>query len=236
MAHHPMAALFGVERLAKWSGLKDLWQIYRDIPTASQDFARYMLSGLGINWTITYGNIASIPESGSLLVVANHPTGGVEGLIAETMLNERRSDLLVFGNHMTNHIPELSQRLISVGSAGDARRAMVTAIRHLQAGGAILMFPAGTVAHWQRKRGFSEAPWHSSAERLALLTHTRVQPLQFKAKTTWRWQVLSAISRSARTALLPHELLAQRGQTVQVHIGPTLTDPVEIKAYFHNYY
>lgn len=234
IAQHPVAAVLGKDRVARWSGLHSLWQIYRGVPADTSDFAASLLSGLEITWEITGGKSADIPARGPLVVVANHPTGGAEGLIAMSLLNRRRGDMRVFSNRLLDHVPELALRQFNVGDAGDARRAMVAAVRHLQAGGAVLMFPAGTVAHWQRRRGYAEAPWHPSAARLALLTGAAVQPLAFRGRTTWRWKLLSAVSRHARTGLLPRELLAQRGQTIRVDIGTKMLLPAEIETYFRD--
>ena len=232
MAGHPVIQRLGPVRIARLAGLADLWRVYSQMADNGGDFDARLLEALGVGWRVTEGDAAQIPATGPLLVVGNHPTGGAEGLIAQALLGRRRDDWRVIGNQMVATLPEYAARQIGVGLQADPGRAMIAAVRHLRAGGSLLMFPAGTVAHWQAGRGYAEAPWHPSAARLARLCGAAVQPLQFHAATTLRWKLLSAISRPARTVLLPRELLAQRGRTVDVAIQPLLTDPAAIATYF----
>lgn len=234
ISQHPKASLLGVERIYRWSGLEELWQVYRDIPIDTKDFATSMLTGLNISWSVMTENIEAIPKDGPLLIVANHPSGGAEGLIAMSLLGNCRKDIRVLSNGLLRHIPELARHQFTVGDKNDTKRSMATAVRHLKIGGAVLMFPAGTVSHWQIKRGYAEAPWHPSAARLAKITNSKVQPLQFQASTTWLWRIFSAFSQAARIGLLARELLAQRGKTVSVQISEPLTDAIAINAYFQD--
>lgn len=224
--------VFGAERVARWAGLTALWDLYYRLEPNEKRFEARMLAALDIEWRVGKGNTAKIPKNGGLLIVANHPSGGAEGLIAQALVGAVRDDWRVIGNHNLARLPELASRQIGItGSQADSI-AMVIAARHLKQGGALLMFPAGTVAHWQLKRGYSEAPWHPSAARLARVSGATVQPLYFTTTTTLHWKIASAISRKARSFLLPRELLAQRGRTVMVDIDYSMRDPVVISSWF----
>lgn len=232
IARHPVARRIGPARLARAAGLRALWQAYATIPPGACDFDAALCRALGLCWRVTVGEPSGIPDRGGLLVVANHPSGGAEALVAHALLSARRGDWQVMGNRLLAALPELRRRQIRVARGAGDRAAMRAALRHLSTGGALLMFPAGTVAHWQRGRGYAEAPWHASAARLAMLSGAAVQPLCFDVSTTLRWRCLSAVSRSARTILLPRELLAQRRRRIDVSIRPTLSDRDAIAAYF----
>lgn len=232
IARHRLARLIGPDRVARAAGLHNLWQAYATIPPGTPDFDAALCRALDLGWRVTAGDPADIPGVGGLLVVANHPSGGAEALVAHALLSTRRDDWQVMGNRLLAALPELRRRQVKVARGAGDRAAIRSALRHLSAGGALVMFPAGTVAHCQRGRGYAEAPWHPSAARLAALSGPVVQPLQFGLATTLRWRALSAISRSARTVLLPRELLAQRGQRIDVAILPRLRDPGAIAAFF----
>lgn len=234
IGQNPFAALIGPQRVLRWSGLQALWKVYRDIPEDGSDFAASMLSNLDITINMATGSVGDIPDCGPLIIVANHPTGGAEGLVALSILCKRRNDLQLLGNRLLSYIPEIAYRQFSVGTDNDARRSMLAAARHLRNGGAVLVFPAGTVAHWQLGRGYAEAPWHPSIARLASITGAAVLPLYFSAKTSLRWRILSAVSKLARTALLPLELLAQQGRTIDVDVGKKLVSADEIAQYFRD--
>ena len=224
IAQHPVGRMVGPARVTRWAGLDPLWQAYASLDAGAVDFESRLLAALDIGWRIGEGTSATIPRQGGLLVVGNHPTGGAEGLIAQALIGAVRDDWRVLGNRTIALLPELANRQIGVNRRPANGIAMVEAARHLRQGGVLLMFPAGTVAHWQPGRGYAEAPWHPSAAGLARLSGATVQPLCFTACTTMRWKILSAISRTARTALLPRELLAQRGRTIIVDIAEPLLD------------
>ena len=228
IAQHPVGRMIGPARVMRWAGLDPLWQAYAGLPMGAADFEKRLLAALNIGWRIGEGTSATIPRQGGLLVVGNHPTGAAEGLIAQALIGSVRDDWRVLGNRTIAVLPELAHRQIGVSPGQAESIAMVAAARHLRQGGALLMFPAGTVAHWQPGRGYAEAPWHPSAMGLARLSGAAVQPLCFTARTTLRWKILSAISRKARTALLPKELLAQRGRTIMLDVPAPVFDRKEI--------
>lgn len=225
LAAHPLGALVGPERMARLIGLNSLWRAYSSLAPGVEDFDARLLKALDIHWQVRGGDIGSIPSDGPLLVVGNHPSGGAEGLVAHAILAARRDDWRVIGNRLLSVVPEISARQIGVFQGGGNPLVLVEAARHLRAGGALLMFPAGTVAHWRVGKGYGEAPWHPSATGLARITGAVVQPLHFTVRTTLRWKFLSAVSRVARTALLPRELGDLRGETVLVDISAPLSDP-----------
>ena len=232
IAQHPVGRLIGAARVARWAGLEPLWKAYAGLEPGTADFEERLLAALDIDWRIREGSSGTIPRQGGLLIVGNHPTGGAEGLIAQALIGGVRDDWMVLGNRAIALLPELARRQIGLERGQSDGIAMVTAARHLRQGGALLMFPAGTVAHWQPGRGYAEAPWHPSAAGLARLSGAAVQPLCFTARTTTRWKILSALSRTARTALLPRELLAQRGRTIIVDIPAPLLDGEIIQDWF----
>lgn len=228
--------LIGAERLIARSGLGallDLYRRYRNGPVRPIEPA--LLELLDIRWHLSQGTPDDIPASGPLLVLANHPTGAMEALILATLIDARRSDRRVLGNGHVAFVPELGARQIRidpVGRQGNAP-ALVLACRHLRAGGCLMTFPAGTVAHWQwRTRRIAEAPWHPSVARIAMLTGASVLSINFEARASLLWRLASPFSRLARTALLPRELLAQRGARVGVGVGRLLKGQDEIDALF----
>ena len=231
-ARHPVGRVFGPGRVLRLMGLQQLWNIYAGLPENDDDFSTRFLHALNIKYQIGSGATADIPATGGLLVVANHPTGGAEGLVAQSLIHQRRSDWAVLGNSLVGMVPELAGRQFGVVEGAAPEGTIFAAAQHLRDGKCLLVFPAGTVAHWQPRRGYAEAPWHPAIAGLAKLSRCRVLPLSFTATATWRWKLLSALSRRARTALLPHELLAQRGKLLDVSIHPTLEDRDVIKTWF----
>jgi hypothetical protein len=58
---------------------------------------------------VTYlGDLAKIPVQGPLVVVANHPFGAIEGIIAGSLLLNIRTDVRILGNYL--HLVEAGKR------------------------------------------------------------------------------------------------------------------------------
>jgi putative hemolysin len=88
----------------------------------------------------------SVPSSGPLLVTSNHP-GGIDCLALAAGLG--RSDLKIVASGMPflRSLPEVARHLILVSRVGAHARMGVLreSIRHLEQGGALLIFPRGRV-------------------------------------------------------------------------------------------
>ncbi|HMK08231.1 MAG TPA: 1-acyl-sn-glycerol-3-phosphate acyltransferase, partial [Anaerolineales bacterium] len=88
----------------------------------------------------------AVPSSGPLLVTSNHP-GGIDCLALAAGLG--RSDLKIVASGMPflRNLPEVARHLILVSRVGAHARmsALRESIRHLEEGGAVLIFPRGTV-------------------------------------------------------------------------------------------
>jgi hypothetical protein len=94
---------------------------------------------------IAIQGIEHIPRQGPLLVAANHP-GGYDGLAILANLGRDDAKVVISDVPLTRILPALAQHMIFVspGSHGRMSAARAT-IRHLQSGGAILVFPSGIV-------------------------------------------------------------------------------------------
>jgi hypothetical protein len=86
-----------------------------------------------------------VPRTGPLLIASNHP--GLADAVA-LFVAAARSDLRVLAleNPMLAALPNTSRALITIPETGPGRRGAVReAAAHLRAGGAVLIFPAGTI-------------------------------------------------------------------------------------------
>ncbi len=201
-------------------------------------FDAALLDALEIDWRITAGSPGAIPATGPLMVVGNHPTGGVEGLIMAAVVDARRSDRLALGNAAVGLLPEIGRHQIGIDNR--TKRGNLPALRraatHLAAGGVVTTFPAGTVAHLRWSRGrVQDAPWHRGIARLALGAGACVLPVHFEAQAGALWHCLAPFSRTARSLLLARALLHQRGRRIDLRIGTPLYDRDRIASLFARY-
>jgi putative hemolysin len=91
----------------------------------------------------------------------------------------------------------------------------------LRHGGALIVFPAGEVAHRRRRDGsYADSPWVSTVGRLVRSTSAQVLPVFIAGRNSRLFYTLGRIHGSLRTALLARELLKRRGLDVTVRLGP----------------
>ena len=121
---------------------------------------------MGITIQTPPEEIALIPATGPLVVVSNHPSGLVDGMVLAEMVTRVRSDFKILTRSLLTGIPEVEQFMIPVPFPHeDNARELGLKMRddtmtHLRAGGVIILFPAGKVA-------MSEGWWGPAAGGMA---------------------------------------------------------------------
>jgi hypothetical protein len=86
-----------------------------------------------------------VPKEGPLLVVSNHP-GTYDSIAISAALPRNDLKIIASGFPFLQRLPAASQHLIFVSDMAQERMTVVrTAIRHLQQGKSLLIFPSGRV-------------------------------------------------------------------------------------------
>jgi putative hemolysin len=205
--------------------LNAVYHRYQQIP-GPQDFFTKALQALSVEYTVAQSDREKIPRAGSLVIVANHPYGGVEGIILGHLLNSIRADVKILGNFLLDTVPDIRAHLVSVDPFG--RQASVRSnaavykqsIRHVAGGGALVVFPAGEVAHWHlRQRQVTDSPWSAHIGRLIRHTQARVLPVYFPGCNSLQFHLLGLLNPRLRTVLLPRELTNKQHRRFDLLIG-----------------
>src|SRR5262249_18492961 len=150
-----------------------------------------------------------IPISGPAIVTANHPFGILDAAILASLLTKIRPDVRFLANSILTVIPELRDLIIPVDlRGGSTARALPRAIKHLQNGGMLVVFPAGEVAH------FGETEWNPTVARLVSITKASVVPIHVSGANSAMFHIAGLVHPVLRTALLGRELLNKRGRRI----------------------
>lgn len=233
----PGAGARTAERLLALPALNALYDRIAARRNDQSSFAADALAEMGIELSVATEDLAQLPRTGPLVIVANHPFGGVDGLALFSLVQRIRPDVKLLANEMLACIPELRDTLLSVNPFGCAEeenvRPMRSAFRWVKGRGALCVFPAGEVSHldWT-SRTVADGPWNASAARIAQATDAAVLPVFFEGRNSALFQFAGLIHPRLRTALLPRELLKQKNSRVRVHIGSVI--PPERLAKFNN--
>lgn len=233
--------------IQKMSGLGVLCQWYDDWllhgvnpdrvkPADDADaFIDYTLGRLSVGADIVNMQaLEDLPRDGSLVIVANHPLGGLEGMLLTQILRRLRPDLKVLTNEMLKMFPEFEDVFIGVdvlnpNKQKENARGLRDVARHLSQGGALLVFPAGTVSHlYLPSCDLADVPWDTLVSRLARKYKAPILPMFVGARNTI-WFYLSAyIHPRLRTMLLPRAMIKRSGRNVPVHVG-ALIPPADLQ-------
>lgn len=157
-----------------------------------------------------------IPKEGALLVTANHPTGILDGAVLLCALLSRRSDVWVVANDLLGNIPVLGERVIPIEKIdlhdAGGYRALLRIRRAWKRNECVVVFPAGTVAHWQWKTmTVSDAPWTTGIQNFAASLNVAECRATITVGNPLWFHVCAAVSRKARLALLLRAFLSTGG-------------------------
>jgi putative hemolysin len=208
--------------------LHDLDQICENARRASGDatYFRRLLDALGLSYQCTAEDLARIPKTGPVVVVANHPFGLAEGPILGDLLLKARPDIRFMANSFLAAIPEIQPYLCAIDPFGgaDAKRANWKSLRAgiawLKQGGLLVVFPAGEVASLRLSAMKIQDPqWSTAIARLIRMTGASAVPLFFHGANSAGFQAAGLLHPRLRTAMLPHEFLNKRGRTIRLSIG-----------------
>ena len=151
--------------------LRQLDKHYQAVPQTqnAKDFVRLALEELDVSTEVAPRELEYIPATGPAVITANHPFGGIEGLLFANIILSRRPDVRVLANVQLERIAELRELFISVDPFEGKRAArgniqpLREAIRWVQNGGALLVFPSGEVSHFQFRRSrVTDPEWRPS--------------------------------------------------------------------------
>ncbi len=174
--------------------------------------------------------LAAVPADGPLIVAANHPHGALDGLLLLDLIGRARNDVRLLANHLLARIPELRGLCFFVdpferpGAAERSLAGLRAAHLWLRQGGALVIFPAGEVAHMRQDDGsIAESPWRSTVGRMAVTTGARVIPVRIAGGNSHLFYTAGRIHPVLGTVLLSRELLKSRGRSVTVRLGRVLS-------------
>lgn len=194
------------------------------------DFCEGILRTLHCRLELDPEQFDDIPKTGPLVFVANHPFGGVEGMVLGALMFRVRKDAKLIVNEMLGCIPEMQRMsfLVNVFGSADATRSNVRALRqainHLKSGGCIGVFPAGAVSHLQLEDcRVADPSWSPHIAWLIRRSGAAVVPVYFPGRNGAVFQLAGLVHPRLRTALLPREITNKHHWTCRPLIGSTIS-------------
>ncbi|MCG0458806.1 lysophospholipid acyltransferase family protein [Enterobacter cloacae complex sp. ECC445] len=184
------------------------------------DMVEQVLEHLDILCTVSARDLEQIPEHGPLVIIANHPTGTLDGLALMYAVSRVRRDVKVVTNRMLTHLEPLSSLFIPVDNMGGrtAKSSLVQMEQHLQNAGVLIFFPAGEVSRPTRK-GIRDKKWHSGFIKLAGKLRVPLLPVHIQAHNSLLFYASTLVSPTLSMLLLMQQMFRRRHSQLPIKIG-----------------
>ena len=184
------------------------------------DTVEQVLEHLNIRCAIPAHDLEQIPEHGPLVIVANHPTGTLDGLALLYAVSRVRRDVKVVTNRLLTHLEPLSSLFIPVDNINGrtAKTALQQMDNQLQNGGVLIFFPAGEVSRPTR-RGIRDKKWHSGFIKLATRYRAPLLPVWIRAHNSALFYASTLLSDNLPLLLLMQQMFRRRNSSLPIAIG-----------------
>lgn len=194
-------------------------------PKQGAEFIDAILEGCGIKIEFDEKELKNIPAKGTFVAIANHPYGGIEGMVLLKILLMVRPDAKLMANFLLKKIPNLSDYFIAVNPFENVEHSssisgLKNTLKLLANGTPIGIFPAGEVSTFKvDKQQVTDRMWHPVVGKIIAKAKVPVVPIYFHGNNGLLFNLLSLIHPALRTAKLPSELFNKHGHTIRLRIG-----------------
>lgn len=219
-----------VSLIEKCLGKKQLMQKYHhflETNTGPEEFWDDVVDCLQLSVSTFGRDFSGVPESGPLVIVANHPFGLIDGAAICWLLSKRRKDFKVILWDVfkkKNNGEDYFLPLDLAEHCKEARRQNIqvrkTAIKHLQEGNAVLIFPSGSAERPTSLFGKPyELPWLPFTEKLILASEASVLPVFVHGHNSRTFHLASTFSETLRRAMFFYEIKRRINTEVELTLG-----------------
>tara|TARA_R100000005_G_scaffold5644_1_gene2767 strand:+ start:6693 stop:8420 length:1728 start_codon:yes stop_codon:yes gene_type:complete len=207
-----LAYLFYAPRFAQFS---------REHPDLQgMEFVDRVLQYFDFTLKVPARELGRVPASGRVIIVANHPLGSLDGLALLQQVGRIRQDVKVVANELLTAIKPLDPLLLPVHNMGGGtpRKNLQRIREHVEAEGALIIFPAGEVSRFGVK-GVKDGAWNPGFVRIADAARAPVLPVYVAGRNSIFFYSLSFLSRPLSTLWLVREMFKQEHNTVSARVG-----------------
>ncbi|HUH46520.1 MAG TPA: lysophospholipid acyltransferase family protein, partial [Arenibacter sp.] len=214
-------------KVTKISSINRFYEAHKHL--GGVEFLDAILEHYSIKFEIPEEDFKRLPKQGSYITISNHPLGGIDGVLLLKLLLNQRSDFKIIANFLLNRIEPLAPYILPVNPFENHKNAKSSllgfkhAMRHLNEGHPLGIFPAGEVSTYKDGKLIVDRPWEEAAIKLIRKVEVPVVPIYFHAKNSQLFYGLSRINDLFRTAKLPSELTTQKNRTIKVRIGQPIS-------------
>lgn len=231
---HPPLKRWTIRAIEGISGRRkilDLYEVWKHTMVGTSEYIWSDLLGLiNLNVSVADGNWPpkDLPE-GPLVLIANHPYGIGDGLAVLSLAERLNRPFRILINNELLKVPEVRPFSLPVDFE-ETKEALKTnmetrkeALRLLQEGTTIIVFPGGGVATAAKPFGRAqELPWKTFTAKMIRSSRATVLPLYFDGQNSWLFHLVSKYSLTLRLSLLVREFRRILGSVITARAGEAI--------------
>lgn len=170
-------------------------------------------------------NAHLVPKTGGVIVAANHPLGGLDGMALIKAVGDIRKDVRFVVNDVLENLKNYGDVFVGVNKiTSTSARSLRVMESVLISEDAVIFFPAGLVS--RRKKGqIRDLVWKKSFVTQAIDHKRQIVPVFIEGKNSgffYRFANIRkniGIKANIEMLFLPDEMFKQKGQTIRIHFG-----------------
>uniref|UniRef100_UPI004047D185 lysophospholipid acyltransferase family protein n=1 Tax=Aliarcobacter sp. TaxID=2321116 RepID=UPI004047D185 len=184
------------------------------------EFVDAVLDYFDFDYTVSSSDLQNIPTSGKVVIIANHPLGGLDALCLLRLISQVRKDVKIVANDFLAGFEALNSLLIPIDnyklrqSKNDIKK-IYEALNNEEA---IIIFPAGEVSRATTK-GIKDPAWNKGFLNFAQNSNAPILPIYLDAKNSKTFYTISVINKTFSTLLLSHEMFNKKSKRIGVKVG-----------------
>ncbi len=231
-SEHNFAQRLIIKTIESLTGKKKLENLYKNY-SINQDnpgsFWSDILNAMKIKVINKSSNDLIIPKVGSLLIIANHPFGIIDGLILCSLVSKVRNDFKIMTHETLQFLPELEKYILPIDFSANNKlskkyniNTATLAKEHLDNEGVIIIFPSGGVSTAKNlKSDAIDDDWKLFPAKLIHLTKTSVLPIYFDGKNGLLFHLFASKikNQTLKYSSYIHETKKKIGKEIDIYSG-----------------
>ena len=166
-----------------------------------------------------------VPKTGSIVIVSNHPLGGLDGMALIKAVGDIRSDVHFLVNDVLKNIKNYGDIYIAVNKLGASSAKYMRVIEEVfRNESALLVFPAGLVS--RKQNGIvRDLVWKKTFVTQAIDHQRMIQPTFIEGQNSSffynfaMWRKRLGIKANIEMLFLPDEMFKARKETIKIHFS-----------------
>ena len=188
------------------------------------NFVDAAVEEFGVNVKIIGGE--NIPKTGGVILAANHPLGGLDGIAFMWAVGKYRQDIRFFVNDLLLQLKNFAPFFVPVNKHGKNSSDYKKKFEEVYASDCcIMIFPAGLVSRSQKGKVIEDVVWRKSFITKAIQNKKDIVPVYIDGKNSdffynlayWRKKI--GIKANIEMFYLVDEMYQQKGKTLTFTFG-----------------